>query len=179
MELTSVSSRFGEPWGRNPFRASVNGAFIDIRYKCNKPLLRMESKYGATFSAAKTGKHNRVSPGCKDGQDAVGMKGAMKTRDTELAKEAQAIVALAFRNGPIEDVHAGKVCPVCHGSPDYSCITEDEMKAMMKSAVNAVYKLLWNRDHDSKASWTGIIRKYNLRPNGASPLGCPMLCNPE
>jgi len=34
----------------------------------------------------------------------------MKTLDTELAKEAKAIVALAFRNGPIEDVHAGKAC---------------------------------------------------------------------
>ena len=33
----------------------------------------------------------------------------MKTLDAELAKEAKAIVALAFRNGPIEDVHAGKV----------------------------------------------------------------------
>ena len=25
------------------------------------------------------------------------------------------------------------------------------MKAMMKSAVNAVYKMLWNRDNDSEA----------------------------
>jgi len=75
----------------------------------------------------------------------------MKTLDTELATEAKAIVALAFRNGPIEDVHSGKVCPVCCGSSDYSRITEEEMKAMMKSAVNAVYKLLWNRDHDSEA----------------------------
>jgi hypothetical protein len=73
----------------------------------------------------------------------------MKILDTELAREAKAIVAVAFRNGPIEDVHAGKVCPVCSGSPDYSRITGDEMKAMMKAAVNAVYKLLWNRAHDS------------------------------
>jgi hypothetical protein len=75
----------------------------------------------------------------------------MKTLDAELAKEAKAIVALAFRNGPIEDVHAGKVCPVCCGSSDYSRITDGEMKAMMKSAVSAVYKLLWNRDHDTEA----------------------------
>ena len=75
----------------------------------------------------------------------------MKTLDAELAKEAKAIAALAFRNGPIEDVHAGKVCPVCNGSSEYSRITDDEMKATMKSAVNAVYKLLWNRDHDADA----------------------------
>jgi hypothetical protein len=85
----------------------------------------------------------------------------MKTLDVALAREAKAIVALAFRNGPIEDVHAGKVCPVCSGSPDYSRITEDEMKAMMKTAVNAVYKLLWNRDHDSEAYRKSI--EYGVR----------------
>jgi len=75
----------------------------------------------------------------------------MKRLDTQLATEAKAIVALAFRNGPIEDIHAGRVCPVCHGISDYSHITDDEMKAIMQSAVNAVYKLLWNRDHDSES----------------------------
>lgn len=28
--------------------------------------------------------------------------------DRQLAREAKAIVALAFRNGPIEDIHAGR-----------------------------------------------------------------------
>jgi hypothetical protein len=56
----------------------------------------------------------------------------MKTLDTELATDAKAIVGLAFRNGPIEDVHAGKACPVCCGSSEYSRITDEEMKAMMK-----------------------------------------------
>jgi len=89
------------------------------------------------------------------------MTSAMKTLDTELAQEAKAIVLLAFRNGPIEDIHAGKVCPVCYGSPDYSRTTEDEMKATMKSAVNVVYKLLWNRDHDSEAYRKSI--EYGVR----------------
>jgi sulfatase maturation enzyme AslB (radical SAM superfamily) len=85
----------------------------------------------------------------------------MKKPDAGLAKEAKAIVALAFRNGPIEDVHAGKVCPVCNGSAEYSRITDDEMKAIMKSAVNAVYKLLWNRDYDSDAYRKSI--EYGVR----------------
>jgi hypothetical protein len=76
------------------------------------------------------------------------MEEVMKRLDTDLATEVKAIVALAFRNGPIEDVHSGKVCPVCHGLSDYSHITDDEMKAIMQSAVNAVYKLLWDREHD-------------------------------
>jgi hypothetical protein len=85
----------------------------------------------------------------------------MKTLDAEIVKEAKAIVALAFRKGPIEDVHAGKVCPVCNGSSEYSRITDDEMKSMMKAAVSAVHKLLWNRDQDSEAYRKSI--EYGVR----------------
>ncbi len=59
-----------------------------------------------------------------------------------LAREAKAIVALAFRNGPIEDIHSGKICPTCTGMPGYSWITDTEMKTIMKNAVNNVYRLL-------------------------------------
>lgn len=70
------------------------------------------------------------------------------TFDSELATEAKSIVALAFRNGPIEDVHAGKECPLCAGKPEYSHITQDEMKNIMKRAVAAVYNLLWRKQND-------------------------------
>jgi hypothetical protein len=60
--------------------------------------------------------------------------------DKQLAREAKAIVALAFRNGPIENVHAGKRCPTCSGQPGFSRITESEIKAIMKNAVDHVYK---------------------------------------
>jgi hypothetical protein len=60
--------------------------------------------------------------------------------DPELAKEAKAIVALAFRNGPIENLHAGRQCPRCSGESGYSKITDAEMKTIMKSAVDHVYK---------------------------------------
>ncbi len=43
--------------------------------------------------------------------------------DHDLAMEAKAIVALAFRNGPIENLHAGKPCAVCSGKPDVSHIS--------------------------------------------------------
>jgi hypothetical protein len=46
------------------------------------------------------------------------------TLDPELAPEDKSIVALAFRNGPIEDVHAGKQCPTCDGKSEYSHITQ-------------------------------------------------------
>ena len=62
--------------------------------------------------------------------------------DPQLAREAKAIVALAFRNGPIEKVHAGKLCPTCSAGSEYSRITDDEIKAIMKSAVDRMYALL-------------------------------------
>lgn len=60
----------------------------------------------------------------------------------QLAREAKAIVALAFRNGPIEDIHAGTICPACDGKAGISRITDAEMKLIMKNAVNRVYALL-------------------------------------
>jgi len=59
-----------------------------------------------------------------------------------LAVEAKAIVATAFRNGPIEDMHAGESCPVCEGKPEYSHITQEEMKVIVKTAVDRVFTLL-------------------------------------
>ena len=70
------------------------------------------------------------------------------TLDPELAAEAKSIVALAFRNGPIEAVHAGKECPTCAGNAEYSHITQGDMKNIMKQAVDKVYKLLWLKQND-------------------------------
>ena len=71
--------------------------------------------------------------------------------DPTLALEAKALTALAFRNGPIENLHAGKSCSVCDGKPEYSHISDSEMKEIMKAAVNAMYRLLWQREHDPAA----------------------------
>ena len=65
-----------------------------------------------------------------------------KPDQRDLVREAKAIVALAFRNGPIEDLHAGRPCTACEGKAGYSRITDGEMKLIMKNAVNKVYKLL-------------------------------------
>lgn len=70
------------------------------------------------------------------------------TINEELAHEAKTIVALAFRNGPIENLHAGKRCATCAGKEGFSRITDDEMKQIMKNAVNQMAKLLWLREHN-------------------------------
>ena len=71
--------------------------------------------------------------------------------------EAKMIVALAFRNGPIEDLHAGKVCPTCSADSAYSRISDEEIKGNMKAAVNTVYSLLWKRENDSGAFAKSLV----------------------
>jgi hypothetical protein len=84
--------------------------------------------------------------------------------DPELAAEAKSLVALAFRNGPIEDVHAGKDCPACAGKTEYSRITQAEMKKIMKQAVDTVYQLLWLKQNDPEKYETkiGLGNRYTL-----------------
>lgn len=65
--------------------------------------------------------------------------------------EAKAIVAMALRNGPIEDVHAGNTCPTCAGKAEYSHITNPEMKTIMKKAVDRVYTMLRMKQEDPDA----------------------------
>jgi hypothetical protein len=69
----------------------------------------------------------------------------------ELAEEAKAIVVLAFRNGPIEDIHAGKPCPTCSRDSSYSRISDAEMKQIMKNAVDRVYSMLWMKQNKPMA----------------------------
>jgi hypothetical protein len=67
----------------------------------------------------------------------------------QLAREAKAIIALALRNGPIENAHAGKICPICESQPGCSRITDAEMKAIMKNALDRLYTLLCLKSEDS------------------------------
>jgi hypothetical protein len=69
----------------------------------------------------------------------------------EQPERPKALVALAFRNGPIENVHAGKACPTCQGDPQYSHITQAEMRQIMKAAVDRLYTFLVLKQHDQKA----------------------------
>jgi hypothetical protein len=64
---------------------------------------------------------------------------------------SQGDCCLAFRNGPIEIFHAGKVCPTCDGDPEYSRITPDEMRSIMKNAVDHMYTYLLLKENDKAA----------------------------
>ena len=75
------------------------------------------------------------------------------------------MVALAFRNGPIEALHAGKPCPACAGRQEISHISDDEMKALMKSAVDTLYRFLWQRENDPAAYLRNLAlrERYTMR----------------
>jgi hypothetical protein len=73
------------------------------------------------------------------------------TLDPELAAESKALVALAFRNGPIQPMHAGRPCPQCSGNAEISHISGEQMKNRMKSVANGLYRLLWLRENDPRA----------------------------
>lgn len=68
-----------------------------------------------------------------------------------LALEAKALTVLAFRKGPIENLHAGKPCAVCAGTQEYSHISDEEMDRIMKAAANIMYRVLWQRANDPTA----------------------------
>ena len=62
----------------------------------------------------------------------------------------------AFRNGPIENLHAGKVCPTCDGNPEYAHITQEEMRSIMKAAVDRMYTFLLLKESD-KAAYEAVL----------------------
>ena len=66
---------------------------------------------------------------------------AVASDNFTIRDEANAIVAFAFRNGPIEDLHAGKSSHLLD-DPELSRISDGEMKALMISACEKMAELL-------------------------------------
>ena len=64
--------------------------------------------------------------------------------------QANVLTLLAFRNGPIEDLHAGKYSQLLE-DPDLSRITDEEMKKLMIAASTRLAELLELRDADPDA----------------------------
>lgn len=64
--------------------------------------------------------------------------------------QANVLTLLAFRNGPIEDLHAGMPSPLVE-NPRLSRITDEEMKTLMIAASAKLAELLSLRDNDPDA----------------------------
>ena len=98
----------------------------------------------------------------------------------QIAREAKAIVALAFRNGSIEELHAGRSCPTCTGRTGFSRITDDEMKAIMKNAQKEEFKhfsmdlewLLRNTSEWRETARRVLFTKGDIVEAGGGPAKC-------
>jgi hypothetical protein len=77
-----------------------------------------------------------------------------------LRDEANAIVAYAFRNGPIETLHTGKHSELLTDK-SLSKITNEGMKRIMIAACRKVEGLLRRKETDP-AEYYRWIRQYNL-----------------
>lgn len=95
--------------------------------------------------------------------------------DTEFAAEARALVLLAFRNGPLENIHAGwgpsseagDFSDVVVQSPygeipwtKLGRISDEEMKHLMQFAVNKIYTLLCMRQYH-RESFDALVEITN------------------
>ncbi len=81
----------------------------------------------------------------------------MKRKLTQ-REEANAITCNAFRNGFLEDLHAGKHSPVLEDS-NISRITDEEMKKLMIESSARVEALLQRKEESPDEYWQ-LIKSY-------------------
>ncbi len=74
--------------------------------------------------------------------------------------EANAVVAWALRNGPLEDLHAGEHSKLLEDD-SLSRITDAEMKELIVSACERVEKLLRLKESDP-GKYDAIVRACNI-----------------
>lgn len=98
----------------------------------------------------------RKKPGVSRSMVPVDMEGRF---DTDQQLNAKRLVLLAFRNGPIESIHAGRPCPNCSGKRGYSRITNEEMERIMKAAVNRPIGGSPNQTVGSSPVHDGLVRR--------------------
>ena len=79
--------------------------------------------------------------------------------DFTLRDEANALTAFAFRNGFIEELHAGKYSQLLE-EPGYSRITDSEMRRLMIEASAKLAEMLKLKESDP-AKYAAAIRKYH------------------
>jgi hypothetical protein len=74
--------------------------------------------------------------------------------------EANALTAFAFRNGPLEDLHAGRSSPLTD-DPSLSRITDAEMKHLMVTASEKLATMLALKESDPQ-KYRSFVISYNI-----------------
>ncbi|MFN0012158.1 MAG: hypothetical protein ACKVS8_11010 [Phycisphaerales bacterium] len=82
-------------------------------------------------------------------------KSQTRTHSFTLRQEANAITCGAFRNGFLEDLHAGKSSPLTD-DPNLSRLTNAEMKALMIEASSLVARMLALKEQNPEKYWEQI-----------------------
>lgn len=85
--------------------------------------------------------------------------GTPQSSEFTVRDEANTIVAMAFRNGPLEDLHAGKASELL-SDPSLSRITDNEMKELMINACDMVERLV-RQKQDNPQDYDRTMRSYN------------------
>lgn len=75
--------------------------------------------------------------------------------------EANALIAMAVRNGLLENLHAGKSSPLLEDDT-LSRLTDEDMKAIMVFATRTVAAMLWMRDAAPEA-YRRYVQAYATR----------------
>jgi hypothetical protein len=74
--------------------------------------------------------------------------------------EANALTAFAFRNGFIEEIHAGQPSPLLQ-QPGFSRISDDEMRRLMIEASEKLEQML-RLKRDAPDRYETMIRAYHM-----------------
>jgi hypothetical protein len=90
-----------------------------------------------------------------------GLNDSSPNEGFSLRDEANALVAWAFRNGPLEQLHAGKRSPLLD-DPQLSRITDEEMKTLMINACRHLARLMELKSQDPD-EYDRQIREYHGR----------------
>jgi len=80
-------------------------------------------------------------------------------RTWTIREEANALTCCAFRNGSIEELHAGKYSELLE-QPELSRITDAEMKKLMVEASAKLAELLAMKEADPKKYWK-FVKDFN------------------
>jgi hypothetical protein len=89
--------------------------------------------------------------------------------DPVLALEAKMIRCAGVPNWSHRGSARRKTCPTCSADSGYSRISDEEMKGIMKAAVNTVYLLLWKRENDSEAYAKSLVLEVRYTQGWDNP----------
>ena len=82
-------------------------------------------------------------------------------RSLTIREEANALTCCAFRNGYIEELHAGKHSELLE-KPELSRITDDEMKRLMIGASARLAELMEMKESKPDEYWR-FVKSFNER----------------